>query len=125
MAVFVETRHQTRLADLQVSGLSDAPQRSASGLSRRFWIFPKACAVPILVVTLLRNGRPRRRRHVSRAHRPLQRKKPKLAVVALANKIARYRLETHGERADSEDGAHVFRSDAAQRSDLIARRWST
>ena len=24
--------------------------------------------------------------------------------------------------ADSDDGAHVFRSDAAQRSDLIARR---
>ena len=27
--------------------------------------------------------------------------------------------------ADSDDRAHVFRSDAAQRSDLIARRWST
>lgn len=27
--------------------------------------------------------------------------------------------------ADSDDRAHVFRSDAAQRSDLIARSWST
>ena len=26
--------------------------------------------------------------------------------------------------ADSDDRAHVFRSDAAQRSDLIARSWS-
>ncbi|KKC27980.1 hypothetical protein WP12_00290 [Sphingomonas sp. SRS2] len=25
--------------------------------------------------------------------------------------------------ADSDDRAHVFRSDAARRSDLIARRW--
>jgi len=30
-----------------------------------------------------------------------------------------------GLTADSDDRAHVFRSDAAQRSDLIARSWST
>ncbi|KKC24296.1 2Fe-2S iron-sulfur cluster-binding protein [Sphingomonas sp. SRS2] len=29
----------------------------------------------------------------------------------------------HGLCADSDDRAHVFRSDAARRSDLIARRW--
>jgi hypothetical protein len=29
------------------------------------------------------------------------------------------------QRADSDDRAHVFRSDAAQRSDLIARSLST
>jgi hypothetical protein len=31
----------------------------------------------------------------------------------------------HRYIADSDDRAHVFRSDAAQRSDLIARSWST
>jgi transposase-like protein len=45
---------------------------------------------------------------------------------------ARVALEAvKGERtvselaADSDDRAHVFRSDGAQRSDLIARGWST
>ena len=47
-------------------------------------------------------------------------KKSETKVPAL---IAWHVREAKG--ADSDDRAHVFRSDAAQRSDLIARRWST
>jgi hypothetical protein len=40
--------------------------------------------------------------------------------------VRRYaRRWAEARRADSDDRAHVFRSDAAQRSDLIARSLST
>jgi hypothetical protein len=43
------------------------------------------------------------------------------AVDGIKRRVPFYRFIL--QAADSDDRAHVFRSDAARRSDLIARRW--